>query len=127
MNTTFTPEQLAKLPKWAQEHIADLTRQMDVAKRTLNEFTDSQTPSDFYVEEMLCLTEGNQNNKFVKRYIQSHKVDVEHDGVRLTILLRQDEKGIDLQWYSADRHMSEVAMVPLGFNKVKIVAKELMR
>ena len=122
-----TPEQIAKLPKWAQEHIADVTRQMGVAKRALNEFTDAQTPSAFYTEETLCLSHDDNRSHFVKRYIQGHKVDVEHDGVKLTILLRQDEKGIDLQWHSLNSFMCEVAMVPLGFNKVKILPKELMR
>jgi hypothetical protein len=120
-----TPDQLAKLPKWAQEHIVNLERRTKTAEDALNDYKDNQTPSEFYTEDMLCVGEGSP--EYVKRYVQGYKMNVEHDGVRLTILLRQDEKGIDLQWYSTDRLMREVAMVPLSFNKVKIVAKEFMR
>lgn len=120
-----TPEQIAKLPKWAQEHIADLSRRQQNAERALNEFKDNQTPCEFYTEDYLCV--GAKSNEYVKRYIQAHKVCVERDGVKLTILLRQDEKGLDLQWRSTDRLMNEVAMVPTSFNKVKIVSKECMR
>ena len=119
-----TPEQIAKLPKWAQERMEDLERRTRVAERALKENLDAQTPSEFYVEEYLSTGEGS--DKHVRRYIQTYKMAVEHDGVKLTILLRQDEKGIDLQWNS-NRLMNEVALVPLSFNKVKIVAKEFMR
>jgi len=122
---TPTPEQIAKLPKWAQEHIDDLDRRRANAERTLTEFKDNQTPSEFFTEEYVCT--GPTGNQFVKRYIQSHKVCVERDGVKLTILLRQDEAGLDLQWQSTDRLMNEVALVPTAFNKVKIVSKEKMR
>ena len=120
-----TPEQIAKLPKWAQERIADLERRTRVAEAAVKNYLDSQTPSEFYVEEYVSTGEGS--DKHVKRFVQTYKMAVEHDGVKLTILLRQDEKGIDLQWNSTNRLMNEVALVPLSFNKVKIVAKEFMR
>jgi hypothetical protein len=120
-----TPEQIAKLPKWAQERLADLERRTRVAETHLKETLDAQTPSEFYVEEYVSVGEGS--DKYVKRYVQTYKMTVERDGVKLGILLRQDEKGIEVQWNSTNRLMSEVAMVPLSFNKVKIVAKEFMR
>ena len=120
-----TPEQIAKLPKWAQERMADLERRTRVAETALKEFNDAQTPSEFYVEEYVSTGEGS--DKHVQRFIQTYKMAVERDGVKLTVLLRQDEKGIELQWNSTSRLMSEVAMVPLSFNKVKVLAKDFMR
>lgn len=120
-----TPEQIAKLPKWAQERMADLERRARVAETALKDNLDSQTPSEFYVEEYVTQPEGK--DQYRKRFIQTYKMAVEHDGVKLTILLRQDERGIDLQWNSTNRLMNEVALVPLSFNRVKIVAKEFMR
>ena len=125
MITTPTPEQIAKLPKWAQERMEDLERRTRVAEQRLKEYLDAQAPSEFYVEEYVSTGEGS--DKHVRRFIQTYKMAVERDGVKLTILLRQDEKGIELQWNSTSRLMSEVAMVPLAFNKVKIVDKENMR
>lgn len=120
-----TPEQMAKLPKWAQERMADLDRRTRVAEVAVKEYFDVQTPSEFYVEEYVSTGEGS--DKYVKRYVQTYKMVVESGGVKLSILLRQDEKGIELQWNSTSRLMNEVAMVPMAFNKVKIVAKEDMR
>ena len=120
-----TPEQIAKLPKWAQERMEDLERRTRVAEERLKEYLDAQTLSEFYVEDYVSTGEGS--DKHVNRYIQTYKMAVERDGVKLTILLRQDEKGIELQWNSTSRLMNEVAMVPLSFNKVKIVSREFMR
>jgi len=125
MSTLPTPEQIAKLPKWAQERLADVERRTRVAEEKLKEYLDAQTPSEFYVEEYVSTGEGS--DKYAQRYIQTYKMAVETGGVKLTILLRQDEKGIELQWNSTSRLMQEVAMVPLSFNKVKIVAKDEMR
>ena len=91
----------------------------------MKEYLDAQTPSEFYVEEYVSTGEGS--DKHVQRYIQTYKMAVEHGSVKLTILLRQDEKGIELQWNSTNRLMNEVALVALSFNKVKIVARESMR
>ena len=33
-----------KLPKWAQRHIQDLERRLDIAKKRLDEYLDDQTP-----------------------------------------------------------------------------------
>lgn len=41
----ITPDLIAKLPKWAQEHIADLQRQRDAAIEALENIVDTQTPS----------------------------------------------------------------------------------
>ena len=125
MSNLPTPEQIAKLPKWAQERLADVERRTRVAEEKLKEYLDAQTPSEFYVEEYVSTGEGS--DKHAQRYIQTYKMAVETGGVKLTILLRQDEKGIELQWNSTSRLMQEVAMVPLSFNKVKIVAKDEMR
>lgn len=125
MSPIPTPEQIAKLPKWAQERLADLECRTRMAEDTLKEYIDDQTPSEFYIEDYVSVGEGS--NTHVKKFIQTYKMAVEHNGVKLTILLRQDEKGIELQWNDTNRLINEIALVPLSFNKVKVVAKEFMR
>lgn len=39
-------EQIAKLPKWAQDHIRDLDFQRQQAVTALNEFVDQQKPTE---------------------------------------------------------------------------------
>jgi len=38
-----TPEQISKLPRWAQDHIKDLARQRETALEALNSHVDNQT------------------------------------------------------------------------------------
>ena len=120
-----TPEQISKLPKWAQEYVRDLERRSTIAERTLKEYTDAQTPSEFYIDDLLCIGPGGPQSG--RQYVQTHKISVERDGVKLDVLLRMDTPGIDLSWCSSTRLMEEVAMIPLSFNKVKLVPKDKMR
>ena len=82
-----TPEQIAKLPQWAQEHIKYLNMERDTAIRALNEHIDHQTPSPLYWDQYLSTGEGNSggltgptNKRF---YVQNHRMTVEHAGVLL--------------------------------------------
>ena len=120
-----TPEQIAKLPKWAQEHIEGLDRRVVIAERTLKEYGDTQTESPFFYDDYLCI--GGGSPQFARKYIQTHKVSVVKDGVRVDVLLRMDEKGIEISWGDEDRTCREVAMIPTSFQKIKLVQKEHIR
>jgi hypothetical protein len=76
-------DDLTKLPKWAQEYIKDIKRQRDDARTRLSEFIDSQTPSDFFVEEW-------DNAGPIKRYIQTHKITVKMGNKEIYINKEQD-------------------------------------
>lgn len=123
---TPTPEQMAKLPRWAQEHINEITRQREVAIKALNEWTDAQTPAPFFFDDMQCTGEKTGPTDR-RRYVQTHRMIVEHKGVRLDIALRQDGDGIDLQWDTPGRSCRMVACVPRTFQGMELVAKENMR
>jgi len=120
-----TPEQLEKLPKWAQEYIKDLDRRMVVSERTLKEYTDTQTPAEFFIDDLVCIGEGSP--KFMRKFIQTNKMSVLRDGVRVDILLRHDEKGIEIGWSDEQRGCREIAMIPTSFQKIKLVQKEDIR
>ena len=120
-----TPEQIEKLPKWAQEHIKDLDRRMVVAERAVAEFADGQTPSKFYYDEYLCIGGGSPKN--VRRYIQTNRVTIEHAGVQVDILVREDEPEIEIGWSDPTRICREVAMVPKSFQQIKIIHPKHIR
>lgn len=124
MNTP-TPEQIAKLPKWAQEHIADLDRRMVVAERSLKEYEDAQTPSEFFYDDLLCI--GGKSPQNVRRYVQTHRISIVRDGIRADVLLRHDEPGIEISWGDEHRGCREVAMIPTSFQKIKLLSKDKMR
>lgn len=125
-----TPEQIAKLPKWARDHITNIERERDVSVRALNEFQDSQTPSGIYYDDCVCTgeTKGPSNKR---KYIQSHQLEVEHAGVLLSVFLAgtndsQRSHGIQLSW-NARQRTGHVAAIPTSFQCVELVAKENMR
>lgn len=126
-----TPEQIAKLPKWAQDHISKLESERFVSVRTLNEFCDAQTKSGIYFDDLVCT--GERTGPSAKRkYVQTNKIEVEHAGLQLSVhLSRRDDSqrsfGIQLQWSTLKRMCSHVAAMPTAFNTLELVAKENMR
>lgn len=114
---------IKKLPKWVQEHIQNLQRQRDVAVRELNNYIDSQTPSPFYVDGLVCT--GEESGPSLKRrYIEGNKMSVNHDGVSLSIHLRDGH--IDLQWHSARSFTGDVAFIPSACQAARLVSKDNM-
>jgi len=123
MSDKPTPEQIDKLPKFAQSYIRDLIRERETAIKALNDWTDTQTPQSFFIEEMICT--GEEAGPSIKRrYIEGHRMAVVHKGVRLTICLR--DKEIDLQWEDERRSMKEVAMIPRSYQQVFLTSAENM-
>lgn len=122
MKTAPTPQQLAKLPKWAQEHIADLDYRATVAERTLKEFYDNETPSNFFTESW-----DSKQNQIVRRYIQTHRLIMERDGLRVDFFVRQDDPGLDIVWYDTTRLCKEVCMVPVGFQSIRLMLRRDMK
>lgn len=115
---TVITEKIAKLPKWAQEHIKDLNRQRAVAVRALDKFVDSNTESCIYAEELVCIKDGGPSRK--RNYIQSHRVTIQRGGVTLEILLPTSREGIELSWDSI-RHRSEpIGIIPVSYNSMRL-------
>ena len=125
MNTSPTPEQIAKLPVWARAHIKNITREREVALKALNRYVDDQTTAPFYIDEMECTGE-QQGPSFKRRYVQTSKMAVEFKGVELTIYLRERE-GIELQWSTPHRGGGNIAFVPTSFQAATLVPRDMMR
>lgn len=122
-----TPDQIAKLPKWARDHIDNLVRQRTVAVRSLNDFCDASTPSPFKINESVCTgEERGPSNK--TSYVQAHTIVVEWKGVELTVSAHDygNGSGIKLSWSTIGHTMREVAFVPESYQSARLVAKEFM-
>lgn len=117
-------DKIKKLPKWAQTHIANLERERDVAVRSLNETIDDQTESPFFWDDLVCTGE-TQGPSLKRRYFQSHAIRVVHEGVSLSIYLRDGE--IDLSWGDTGNHGREVALIPSLYQQARLVSQENMR
>jgi len=122
MQTDVTQEMLSKLPKWAQHHIHELEHQREAAIQFMDKTLDSETPSSFYIDKFLSIGESVGPTKR-RRYIQGHKMTIEHLGVTLHILLRA--QGIDLAWSRESAHQSYhslgVALVPTATQQASII------
>jgi len=122
-----TPEQIAKLPKWAQEHIRDIERQLSAATTALDQIKDQQTPSPIYLDDWYCTPR-------MKRYIQSPTghLTIQHAGVHLDIFLAPEKDGqrlhgIELQYAAVEsRGLTDrqIAIMPRGINTIQLVAKD---
>jgi hypothetical protein len=121
-----TPEQIAKLPKWAQEHIGDLVRNLDSATTTIKRISDEQTESSIYVDDWY-------SNPRIKHYIQSplNRITLEHAGVRMDVYLPSEKDsqrlfGPEIQYQGIMPSLSfnPVAIMPRGINTIQLVHKD---
>jgi hypothetical protein len=123
--TNPTPEQIAKLPQWAQGYIRNIQRERETAIRELNEWTNSQTPSAFQIMEMSCT--GEQAGPTTRmRFVQTRNMEVHHAGITLRISTMDDE-AVKLQWTQWKRHSGDVAFIPESFGCARLITKENMK
>lgn len=93
---TPTPEQLAKLPKWAQERIKHLETLLHINERTMRQFQDEQTISTVYFEDQIYNTQKSGPNS-VKKYIQATGVSFVIDASKhheIRVSHRYDSPGV---------------------------------
>jgi hypothetical protein len=124
--TTPTPEQLAKLPKWAQEHIQHLDKRCIIAERALLDYTNTQTPSSMFYDELVCIGDGPPT--LMRKYVQTKKMSIIHDKVRIDVQIRAPEKaGVEISWSGANYSGDEIPMIPTSYQTVKIIPKDKLR
>ena len=118
-------EKIKKLPKWVQNNIKSLERERESAINKLNEYIDNQTPSSVFYEDLVCTGE-QQGPSNKRKYIQSHRIEFEHDGVYCAVTLRKGY--VQINWSGGERWGSrDVAMIPESYQSIRIVSKEKMR
>ena len=115
-----------KLPKWAQDYINEIEGERAVAVAALNGYLEEQKPAPFYTYDYLCLGERDDHAPtFKKRFIQARRIHVEHAGIHLSILLRDNH--IDLQWDEVERDTRDVAFIPSSYQCARLISKNNMR
>lgn len=110
------PEQLARLPKYAQDHIRELQLRAVRAERDLKAWTAKQTKTKVWTLEYT-------GGEHIERYFQADTIEIEHNGVHLKISGMWDD-GPDLQlaWWPAGRGMplGTISMIPTSTQQVKL-------
>jgi hypothetical protein len=111
MNEDATKLLIHKLPRWAQDRIARLQRERDVAVRTLNEAVDRSTPAAFFFEEHVVT--GEKTGPSTKRfYIQSDRLRFIGSGLDVTFLHREGDGTLDIQYHAHDALHDTVVLQP---------------
>ena len=112
---------LKRLPKWAQEYIKSIEREREETIKTLNEFRDNQTPSEFYCDRLVCT--GEKTGPSVKRHYFSAsqgRLVAAHAGVKLEIILRDGL--IDLSYGREDDRidLTPAILQPVSWNRINL-------
>lgn len=128
-----TPEQIAKLPRWAQEHIKYLARERAEALDALNSKLDVQTPSKIYWEEYMNTGEAKAGPSSKRFYAQTNNIIVENCGVRLEVACydgvsnSMHHPSIELKWEDMFGHGNQIACIPTVFQQVTLIAWHNMK
>ncbi len=132
MNTEVTSEMLAKLPRWAQEHINRLTFQRNDAVKALNAHLEQQAPSAIYYDRWVST--GEKASPVLKRFrVSAERIVADCHGVLLTVAVKPQTEsarwpGIELRWMPTGELMNDhVAFIPTGFQQAQLIAYENMR
>jgi len=120
-----TETRIARLPKWAQDHICRLERQRERAVAEMNAALDTQSESPMYVDALVLAGETGKGPTVKRRYVQGRQIVIEWQDVRLSVDCRGD--GLRLQWETSNRGVSRVAMIPDSFQAAYLVTRENMR
>ena len=113
--TDPTAEQIAKLPKWAQERIRELKRALDVSRLAMADMLDSQSPSLVWYEELV--SDSTIGGPSIRRvYIQTDRIMFGVDSSRRMLTISIDHDEPDLYKISAD----SMQIMPRSYNSVEI-------
>lgn len=131
MSEKPSPEQIAKLPQWVQNHIKNLERERGDAVKALNQHLDSQTPSKIYWERYLSTGEAEKGPSLKRYYAQTDHLVVESCGVLLRVGANENDAqhnaGIELKWEDQHGIGNMIAAVPKSFQQMDLVAHHNMR
>ena len=108
MSTTQYRED--KLPKWAQERLANERRKAVAARDALLSYCDDQTPGPIWHDQLVTSSNGSPDTVRVNINGTDH-VEFDNEGVRCRIQLTED--GIRVSAHPAGRLSGDVAFLPL--------------
>lgn len=128
---TLTPEQLSKLPKYAQDAFRNLERERATAVEALNEWKDDQTESPIMIDDHVSTGE-ERGSTFYKRYVQARAIRIKWHGVELNVRLTNDgpqyENAIALTWNQNDGgSLGHVALIPTARQSAILIHPRFMR
>lgn len=113
-------EQIAKLPKWAQDYIRNIESALEVSRKTMTKFCDAQTPSRVWYEDLVC--DAPTGGPSLRRvYLQTNRIVFGDDSqIQKTLTVQVDLHDQDVYYVSADG----MQIKPRAYNSVEIKVGE---
>lgn len=122
-----TPEQIAKLPQWTQDHIRSLSRQVEDLQREMVRMAAAQPESEWFAEDMVGKGPGNGFIN-VKRFFTAHNMRFFHRGLFVEMIAR--EEGLDIQ-YSRQKDRDRrgfaddtIVLQPRSYQQISLIYPE---
>lgn len=110
-----SPEDIGRLPKWAQKHIHDLSRALKTAEKSLHKYVDDQTPSPFQMKEIICLSETTT----ISKYVQGDTMRVVSGNVHMDVY--PVDNGIDIIFEEDVKEAGyDVVLIPRASNSLQL-------
>jgi hypothetical protein len=128
-----TQAQLSKLPVWAQTYIKHIESEREAAVKQLLEFNDTQTPSNVFIQDHVCIGEGTSGRKeegkgsggptFVRHFIQTKRVQfiLPRAEMELEVFVNEEEQRVEIRTPRGYPYIE-----PHGNNLFHLVPKEDM-
>lgn len=118
-----TDADIARLPRWAREHIAGLEAracqkeaQRSEAVATMRGALDAQEPTPFSVEDWVCVGAGGPSR--VVKFVEARDVTCTHAGLVVTVSLEQDS--VAVRFHRRDR-LGLALIRPVAANMIEFV------
>lgn len=125
---SYTQKQLESLPKWAQSHIENLTRDRDKLSRLLDKQMSTQEVTPIWTMVHRPADEPTNRAPVTDRlyYPIEHSFMIEWEGIKVDVILR--EGCIDFQFDPAGKCASgDVCIRPVSYNKLEVLHRDNMR
>lgn len=119
-----TPEQLSKLPKWAQDYIKDRDTVARNAVSVMVAAHESQTPTPFYFSGSMWPDPDSRSPKNSKVYVGQdwrRSIAIEFGGIILDITCRENVRypsEIGINFRTVDRLREDVMLIPNASNSI---------
>jgi len=117
----MTPQQFAKLPRYAQNAFHQERRSKHDAEEKIRRLTDTQTKTKIWVEDYGAEIDHQ------REYVQGDAIVIAHAGVCLKVTAYRDQ-GIELSWSEGDcpYGTGDVAFIPTSYQQARLTAVENM-
>ena len=115
-----TKEQISKLPKWAQDYITELERNVRESRANLDAILDNQTPTDYSSQDIIC---DQSPPRFITKYFDARGITASLDDLEVEFRVCRDNGYIQIKARIESSNLEPV-FVPISYGEFLVFAAE---